>query len=253
MAALITASTGIEPKVIGKPRREIIDMILRKNGLRRRATGDHRRSLIHRYGYRVQCPHLHGSGAQRRDKARGSSAASMPPRLCLPRSGRVRRTIGPKRPDSHVPAILREHRRHERGETDYLAIRGRYRDDPEAIAAMLAGWCKSGNPNAGFRPDTRCAGFVSAEPRVARHAGTEHGFTARIEPRPEWRGAVERFGWWSQMATPIYDYSPTTNRAESDPYLLWTTFAMTSITSGMFMTSCRRMYWRRKSPARSPV
>ena len=30
MAALITASTGIQPKVIGKPHREIIDMILRK-------------------------------------------------------------------------------------------------------------------------------------------------------------------------------------------------------------------------------
>jgi HAD superfamily hydrolase (TIGR01457 family) len=30
MAALISASTGIQPKVIGKPHREIIDMILRK-------------------------------------------------------------------------------------------------------------------------------------------------------------------------------------------------------------------------------
>jgi HAD superfamily hydrolase (TIGR01457 family) len=30
MAALISASTGVEPKVIGKPHREIIDMILRK-------------------------------------------------------------------------------------------------------------------------------------------------------------------------------------------------------------------------------
>jgi 4-nitrophenyl phosphatase/NagD protein len=30
MAALISASTGVQPKVIGKPHREIIDMILRK-------------------------------------------------------------------------------------------------------------------------------------------------------------------------------------------------------------------------------
>jgi HAD superfamily hydrolase (TIGR01457 family) len=34
MTALITASTGVRPKVIGKPNREIIDMILRKKNYR---------------------------------------------------------------------------------------------------------------------------------------------------------------------------------------------------------------------------
>ena len=34
MTALITASTGVKPKVIGKPNREIIDMILRKKNYR---------------------------------------------------------------------------------------------------------------------------------------------------------------------------------------------------------------------------
>ena len=41
----------------------------------------------------------------------------------------------------------------------------------------------------------------------------------------------------SKMATPIYGCSPTDKPRKIGSYLLWTTFAMASITSGMFMTS----------------